>query len=120
MRSVNIRMDTSATLPDGRMYAILAADNRIKPHGVPPTDPERVKLHQTMSAYAGTYTLDGEKVIHHVDISWNEAWTGTDQIRFYSVDGDVLTIKQRLYKSPVDGREGQAVIVWEKVKTPPR
>jgi hypothetical protein len=106
--------------PDGRMYAILVADNRIKPHDVAPTDGERVKLHETMSAYSGTYTLDSEKVVHHVDISWNEAWTGTDQVRFYSVDGDVLTIKQVLYKSPADGREGQAVIVWEKVKTPPR
>jgi hypothetical protein len=42
--------------PDGRMYAILAADNRIKPHDVAPTDNERIKLHETMSAYAGTYT----------------------------------------------------------------
>ncbi len=84
MRSVNIRMDTSATLPDGRMYAILAADNRIKPHGVPPTDPERVKLHQTMSAYAGTYTLDGEKVIHHVDISWTTR-LGQEQIKSASI-----------------------------------
>jgi len=47
--------------PDGRMYAILAADNRIKPHDVAPADEERVKLHQTMSAYAGTYTLDGRR-----------------------------------------------------------
>jgi hypothetical protein len=106
--------------PDGRMYAILATDTRIKPHDVAPTDEERVKLHETMSAYAGTYTLDGEKVVHHVDISWNQAWTGTDQVRFYRVDGDVLTIKEGPNKSPRDGREGKSVIVWEKVKAPPR
>ncbi len=58
---------------DGRMYAIGTRDNRIKPREVAPTDEERIKLHQTMFAYGGTYTVDGEKVVHHVDISWNQA-----------------------------------------------
>ena len=44
---------------DGRMYAILVAGDRIKPHEEAPTDEERVKLHKSMIAYAGTYTIDG-------------------------------------------------------------
>jgi hypothetical protein len=68
---------------DGRMISIVTSDNRVKPHKVNPEDEERIKLHQTMIAYAGTYTLESDKVTHHVDISWNEAWTGTDQVRFY-------------------------------------
>jgi hypothetical protein len=103
---------------DGRMYAILTADNRNKPSDVNPTPEERAKLHQTMTAYAGTYTVQGDKVIHHVDISWNEAWTGTDQVRFFKIDGNILTITAAPNKSPMDGREGRAVIVWEKVKAP--
>jgi hypothetical protein len=103
---------------DGRMYAIITADKRIKPLDVNPTDEQRVKLHQTMTAYAGTYTLQADKVIHHVDISWNEAWTGTDQVRFFKLDGNVLTITTAPNKSPMDGREGQTVLVWEKVKAP--
>jgi hypothetical protein len=102
---------------DGRMYAIITGDNRIKPHDVAPTDEDRAKLHRTLTAYAGTYTLDAEKVIHHVDVSWNEAWTGTDQVRFYKLDGNTLTITSAPNKSPVDGREGRAILVWEKVKT---
>ncbi len=103
---------------DGRMYALITADNRIKPLEVNPTDEQRVKLHQTMTAYAGTYTVQGEKVTHHVDISWNEAWTGTDQVRFFKLDGNILTITTALMKSPIDGREGRGVLVWEKVKVP--
>ena len=61
---------------DGRMYAIITWENRIKPREVVPTDEERVKLFSTMISYAGTYTFDAEKVIHHVDISWNQNWTG--------------------------------------------
>jgi hypothetical protein len=56
------------------------------------TDEEKVKLLESMSAYAGTYTADGDKVVHHVDTSWNGPWTGTDQVRFYKLDGDTLTI----------------------------
>jgi len=103
---------------DGRMYAIITADKRIKPLDVNPTDEQRVKLHQTMTAYAGTYTLQADKVIHHVDISWNEAWTGTDQVRYFKLDGNILTITTAPNKSPMDGREGQTVLVWEKVKAP--
>jgi len=77
---------------DGRMYAIITGDNRIKPHDVAPSDEERAKLHRTLTAYAGTYTVETDKVIHHVDISWNEAWTGTNQIRYYKLDGNTLTI----------------------------
>ena len=101
---------------DGRMYAILVAGDRIKPHEEAPTDEERVKLHKSMIAYAGTYTIDGGKVIHHVDISWNGARTGTDQVRFFKLEGDTLTIKTAPNKSPIDGREGVGIIVWEKLK----
>jgi Lipocalin-like domain len=99
---------------DGRMYAIVTSDNRIKPGDANPTDEERVKLHQTLIAYAGTYTLEDDKVTHQVDISWNEAWTGTDQVRFFKLDGNILTITGAPSKSPIDGREGHTVLVWEK------
>jgi hypothetical protein len=90
----------------------------VKPLAANTTDEERVKLHQTMFAYAGTYTLDGDKVTHHVDISWNEAWTGTDVVRFYKLEGNTLTITTAPSKSGIDGREGRTLVVWERVKGP--
>ena len=71
-----------------------------------------------MFAYAGTYTVQGEKVVHKVDISWNETWTGTDQVRFIKIEGNTLTITTAPFKIPQDGREGRGVLVWEKVKAP--
>ena len=68
-----------------------------------------------MISYAGTYTMDAEKVIHHVDISWNQIWTGTDQVRFYKLEGNILTITSAPNRNPVDGREGRSILVWEKV-----
>jgi hypothetical protein len=101
---------------DGRMYAIIAWENRVAPHDVVPTDEERIKLFSTMISYAGTYTFDAEKVIHHVDISWNQNWTGTDQVRFYKLDGNTLTITSALAKNFTDGPEGRSILVWERLK----
>jgi hypothetical protein len=85
---------------------------------VVPTDEEQIKLFTTIVSYAGTYTVDAEKVIHHVDISWNQIWTGTDQVRFYKLEGNLLTITSAPNRNPVDGREGRSILVWERVAPP--
>jgi hypothetical protein len=102
--------------PDGRMYAIFTRKDRQTPADAVPTDEEGVKLLGTMVAYAGTFTLEAEKVTHHIDISWNQAWTGTDQVRFYKLDGETLSITTAPYKSYFDGKEGRSILVWKKVK----
>jgi Lipocalin-like domain len=101
---------------DGRMYAIGVFENRPKPGDSVPTDEEQAQLQGSMFAYAGTYTADGEQVVHHVDISWNQSWTGTDLIRFYKLDGDTLTITTARTASPIDGEEGEFILVWKKVQ----
>ena len=101
---------------DGRMNAILTTEGRPKPVGAVPTNDLKEKLFGSMVAYAGSYTVDGSKVIHHVDISWNEAWTGTDQVRFFQLDGDTLTITTPVTKSPIDGQEGRSIVVWKKAR----
>jgi hypothetical protein len=68
-----------------------------------------------MVAYAGTYTLGDRQVIHHIDISWNQGWTGTDQVRFFDLDGDTLTITTAPYRSHQDGKVGRSILVWDKV-----
>jgi len=73
--------------PDGRMYAIFTRDDRVAPRDVVPTDEEGVQLLGTMVAYAGTFSLGENVVVHHIDTSWNQAWTGTNQIRHFVLDG---------------------------------
>jgi hypothetical protein len=102
--------------PDGRMYAIAVAEDRPKPRDLVPTDDENVKLQGSMFAYAGRYTADGQKVIHHVDISWNQSRTGTDLVRFYKLDGNTLTITTAPAPSAADGEPGQWILVWKKVE----
>jgi hypothetical protein len=99
---------------DGRMQVIGAANGRIAPAGPASPDNERVALYDTMFAYAGTYSVETGKVIHHVDISWNEAWTGTDQIRLFEVNGKTLTLSTRV-TDPAGNTQADYAVVWEKV-----
>lgn len=101
---------------DGRMYAIFVAGDRIKPSEEIPTDAERVTLHKTMIAYAGTYTVGEGKVVHHVDISEIGSRTGSDQVRFYELAGTALTIRTAPNKSPIDGKEGFGILEFERVQ----
>ena len=101
---------------NGRMYAIGVVEDRPKPRDSLTTDQEKVKLQESMFAYAGTYAADGEKVVHHVDISWNQSWAGTDLVRFYKLDGNTLTITTARAQSAFDGEEGEFILVWKKVQ----
>jgi hypothetical protein len=58
--------------------------------------------------------VEGEKVVRHVDVSWNESWTGTDQVRFVKLDGDTLTIKTAPSKHAITGFDAVSVLVWER------
>jgi hypothetical protein len=101
--------------PDGRMYAIFTRRDRVTPADAVPTDEEGVQLIGSMVAYAGTYTLGDGYVVHHIDISWNQSWTGTDQKRYFQLEGDTLTITTAPYRSYLDGEEGRSILVWKKV-----
>ena len=101
---------------DCRMYAIIVRQGRKAPAGSIPTDAEKIELFGGVLSYAGTYTIDGDKVSHHVDSSWNEAWTGTTQVREFRVEGKTLRIRSMPAKNPRDGRLSSSTIVWTKVQ----
>ena len=99
---------------DVRMSVFVLKRDRQAPKRPVPADEEKQNLFDSMLAYAGPYTLDYEKVVHHVDASWNETWTGTNQVRFYKLDGDVLTISSAPAPDPYTGRQIIHRIVFQK------
>jgi hypothetical protein len=101
---------------DGRMMVLFVKDERPKPSDFATmTDQERADLFRTMQAYTGTYDFDGKKVTHHVDVSWNQIWTGTDLVRNVSVDGRRVVITTIPAPSPIDGKVSMGSLTWEKV-----
>src|SRR5574337_1012952 len=66
--------------PYGRgMFFVLQA-GRPRPTANPPTDAEKLALYDSLFAYVGTYTVEADRVIHAIDGSWNELWTGLEWV----------------------------------------
>ena len=101
---------------DGRVMAVLLAENRVAPGGAIPSDSEAAALFKTMVAYTGTFTVEGNQVMHNVDASWNEAWTGTQLIRSYKLDGSSLTLTTAPARGAITGQLGVATLVWERIE----
>jgi hypothetical protein len=102
--------------PDGRMFAMLVGSDRRTPVGNVPTDEDKIRLFGTLIAYSGTYVVEGNKITHKIDVSWNQSWTGNDQVRFFKIEGDTLTITTAINKNPRDGREGRGIAVFTRAR----
>jgi hypothetical protein len=100
---------------DCRMNALIVSEGRKPPAGDVPTVAEKAGLYDGVVAYAGTWSIAADKVTHHVDISWNQAWTGTDQVRQFRIEGDRLYIRSVPAKSFQNGRIVSAALEWVRV-----
>jgi hypothetical protein len=101
---------------DGRMMILQVRSDRAKPRGAVPTPQEAEALFKSFLGYAGTYSITGNTITHHVDVSWNESWTGTDQVRTFSFAGNRVTLATEASADPIHGIVGVRRLVWEKVK----
>lgn len=101
---------------DGRMMTIAVDTPRRKPAGPVATASEAEALFRSMAAYAGTYTIEGDRIIHHADVSWNETWTGTDQMRQFKFDGDRLILATAPSPDAFTGKMSIRTLVWERMK----
>lgn len=88
---------------DCRMQAILIRGARTAPSATP-TEAERAQLYDGLLAYAGSYTVEGDRFLHKIDASWNQTWTGTTIVRIFKIEGDVLTVRTIPAPNPFDSR----------------
>jgi lipocalin-like protein len=97
--------------PNGRAIVLTTAELRTFGE----TDAHRAALHKSMLAYTGRYRVEGDEFITTVEISWNEAWNGTEQRRKFRLEGDTLIIESApgpsfLFPGKTDFRR----IVWRR------
>jgi hypothetical protein len=91
--------------PGGHMVVFLQTGTPKRAAGTAYTDAGGVDIYKgIIGAYAGTYSVEGNKVIHHIVASWFPEWDGGDQTRYAAIEGNRLTIKTAPLKSPLDGR----------------
>lgn len=100
---------------DGRMMVVCAFEGRERPVANDKmSDEDRVKLHKTFFAYAGTYRLESNRIVHDIDASWNEVWTGTSQAREIARKDDQLVLTTLPFKFNVDGRMSVITLTWKR------
>ena len=90
--------------PNGRMLVL------ITPAGRSPAEStsEMAALYKSMAAYTGRWSIDGEKFVTKVDGAWDPSWVGTEQVRYYTFDGETLSLRTAPIEHPAFA--GQMVI----------
>jgi len=89
----------------GHIIYIQNAENRKRPAGATATDAERVALFNSMVAYAGTYKLDGSKVLIHMEA--NAVPGEPDRSYAMEISGNKLTLTAA---SPFMSSTGQQIV----------
>jgi len=99
--------------PGGRMMAMLEGEGRKSPSN----DQEGLALFRSMIAYTGKYYLEGDKWTTKVDAAWHPDRRGSDQVRYFKVEGDKLYVTTPFRPSPnFGGKVFRSLLVWEREK----
>lgn len=68
-----------------------------------------------MLAYSGRYRADGDKIVITVDVAWDEAWDGTEQVRHFRLDGDELHIEAAPQSyANLGGKVMRGILTWAR------
>lgn len=73
---------------------------------------EKAAAVNTYISYGGRYDIQGDTVIHHVEVCLFPNWVGNDQKRTYKFDDNRLTLSTPL---PGGNIQRSAHLVWERV-----
>ncbi len=97
--------------PGGRWLALMTAENR----PVPKTEADRAQALKSMIAYTGRYRVENGKVVTKVEVAWNEAWVGSEQVRAIRFDGDKLYIESPPMPHPnISDKTVRVIVVWQR------
>ena len=77
---------------------------------------DKAALWDTLNFWGGPYTVDGTKLTVSVETSWNQSWTGKQQMRTFKLDGKRLTLVAPPQPFPRDpSKTVVSTVVWERV-----
>ena len=100
--------------PEERVWFVLTGEGR----KAAKTIEDRAELLNTLVAYTGRYRVEGDKWITKVDVAWNPEWVGTEQTRFFKVDGERLQVLTPWRVMPNWAEKGmtRSIITFERAK----
>ncbi len=74
---------------------------------------EQAEAFRTFVAYAGRYTLNGDNVIHHVEISSIQDWVDTDLVRSVKFEGERIVLVAP--PMPAGGKIQTFELIWQRL-----
>jgi fumarate reductase subunit D len=94
------------------MMAFFTADQR----KIGATTEAKAALLDSLSAYAGPWRAEGDKIYIDIDTAWTEVWRGKQQVRTFEFDGRRLTLIVTPQPSATQpGKMLTSRSVWEKI-----
>jgi Lipocalin-like domain len=76
---------------DGRITSLISYGER-KPLSMNATPEEQAEAFNTFLAYTGRYSVNGDKIVHHIQISSVQNYVGKDLVRTVKLNGNRLTL----------------------------
>lgn len=103
--------------PNGRMQVLIGGGTRPRLSGEWSKVPagQKAECLDKMVAYSGSYTLNGDQVLHHVDVCWIPNWQGRDLVRAVSFPQPGQLLLATVPDEGARQRPAQLVL-WERVQ----
>jgi len=97
---------------DGRVSALISYGARklLKPQA---SAQEQAEAFNTFFAYAGTYTFNGDRITHHVEVSSIPNYVHQDLVRSVKFDGDRIILVTPA--TPVNGKIQTVELIWQRL-----
>ncbi len=67
---------------------------------------------RTYMSYSGAYEIDGDKVIHHVQVALFPNQVGTDEVRYFTMRGNRLELRTTPFRLGGVIRTGR--VIWDR------
>jgi hypothetical protein len=80
------------------------------------TESQRASAYSSCLAYFGTFEVQDDHVVHHVEASLFPDWSGQHQIRPYTLDGDTLTLHTPPQHLPAG--DVTNALIWRRLDQP--
>lgn len=96
---------------EGRVTSLISYGGR-KLLSVGATPEEQAEAFNTFLAYTGRYTLSGDKVTHHIEISSIQNYVGKDLVRNIKFDGNQLVLITP--PTMVNGKIQAMELTWQR------
>jgi hypothetical protein len=98
---------------DGRVTAVISFGGRKSLPFGGGTLEEQAEAFKTFLAYAGRYTLSGDKVIHHIEISSIQNYVDKDLVRTVKFQGDQLILVTP--PTSMNGKMQTLELIWQRL-----